>query len=81
MAAGFSVFPVPCPIVPLGQSRLRIIFHADHSAEQIEGLIDAMFTWTKEDFAIDEGETKEKESSDVKQVNAWMREEGLKLML
>jgi 8-amino-7-oxononanoate synthase len=80
MAAGFSVFPVPCPIVPLGQSRLRIIFHADHTAEQIEGLIDAMFTWTKEIFAINEGDT-EKESSVVKQVNAWMREEGLKLML
>jgi 8-amino-7-oxononanoate synthase len=44
MAAGFSVFPVPCPIVPLGQSRLRIIFHADHTAEQIEGLVNTMFT-------------------------------------
>jgi 8-amino-7-oxononanoate synthase len=53
-------------IVPPGQSRLRISSHADYTADQIKGLVDAMFTWAKEIFAIDEGETEEKESSVIK---------------
>ena len=78
MAASFSVFPVPCPIVPLGQSRLRIIFHADNINEQIVGLVNAMFTWAEEIIAMEEGKTEDKESSVIKQVNEWMRKEGLK---
>ncbi|KAK7181911.1 aminotransferase class I and II [Paraphaeosphaeria sporulosa] len=31
MAASYSVFPVPCPIVPIGQNRLRIIFHSNNT--------------------------------------------------
>jgi 8-amino-7-oxononanoate synthase len=78
MAASFSVFPVPCPIVPLGQDRLRIILHAENTEEQIVGLVNALFTWAEEIIAIEEGETEETESSVVKRVNEWIRKEGLK---
>jgi 8-amino-7-oxononanoate synthase len=78
MAASFSVFPVPCPIVPLGQDRLRIILHAENTEVQITGLVNALFAWAEEIIAIEEGETEEKESSVVKRVNEWIRKEGLK---
>lgn len=77
MAASYSVFPVPCPIVPLGQDRLRIIFHSDNTEKQIVGLVNAMFVWAEEMFAIEEGRTAEVESSVVKEVNLWMKREGL----
>lgn len=77
MAAGFCVFPVPYPIVPWGQSRLRIIFHANNTADQIVELVNAMFMWAEEIMAIDKGENEGKESSVIKEVNAWMRDKGL----
>jgi 8-amino-7-oxononanoate synthase len=81
MAASYSVFPVPYPIVPLGQDRVRIILHADNTKEQVVGLVNALFTWTQEIIAIEEGTSEEKESSVVKKVNEWMGKEGLAIRI
>jgi hypothetical protein len=77
----FLVFPVPYPIVPLGQDRVRIILHADNTKEQVVGLVHALFTWTQEIIAIEERTSEEKESSVVKKVNKWIEKEGLSIRL
>ncbi|PVH99977.1 5-aminolevulinate synthase [Periconia macrospinosa] len=77
MAASFSVFSVPYPIVPLGQDRVRIIIHAGNTDEQIVGLVNALFTWAEEIIEIEQGTSSAEVSSVASKVNEWMRKEGL----
>lgn len=77
MAASFSVFPVPYPIVPLGQDRVRIIIHAGNTDEQIVGLVNALFVWAGEIVEIEQGTSNAEASSVALKVNEWMRKEGL----
>ena len=51
---GFCTFPVEYPIVPKGQSRVRISFHADNTIGQVEALVAAICEWAQEMMEIEE---------------------------
>ena len=44
----FTAYPVEYPVVPKGQSRVRLAFHANHTREQIDDLISATSSWAQE---------------------------------
>ncbi|KAF1950139.1 5-aminolevulinate synthase [Byssothecium circinans] len=52
--AGFSSFPVEYPVVPKGQGRVRLAFHADNTLEQVEGLVKSVMEWAEEMLRIEE---------------------------
>lgn len=52
-ARKYSAFPVTFPVVPKGSSRLRIVIHADHTDEQIDGLVAAICEWAEEMVEIE----------------------------
>lgn len=71
------MFPVDHPIVPLGQSRLRIILHARNTEDEVTRLVDAIFSWVAEMQDIEYGKTKQKVSKAARDVYAWMERQGL----
>lgn len=77
LARGFCVFPVEHPVVPAGKGRLRVIIHATNTEDQVEGFIDAIFSWVEEMIKIEDGTTKATVSLAADRVYAWMRKEGL----
>lgn len=76
--ASLFVLPVKHPIVPSGESRLRITFHAENTAAQVVNLVEQVFVWVEEVIAIEEGRTEHKVTRAAREVYAWMRGEGLK---
>ncbi|KAI1099762.1 putative aminotransferase [Jackrogersella minutella] len=78
LSASFYVLPVKHPIVPSGESRLRVTFHAENTAAQVESLVKQVFEWVEEIMAIEEGRSEQKVTKAANEVYAWMRQEGLK---
>jgi 8-amino-7-oxononanoate synthase len=74
----FFVLPVKYPVVPLGESRLRITFHAENTIAQVEALVNSVFEWVEEIMAIEEHKAAQKVTKAANEVYAWMRQEGLK---
>ncbi|KAL8753773.1 MAG: hypothetical protein Q9184_005324 [Pyrenodesmia sp. 2 TL-2023] len=54
-ARGYSAFPVTFPVVPKGCARLRVVIHADHTEEQVDGLVAAVCEWAEEMVQIETG--------------------------
>lgn len=52
--AGISAFPIDYPTVPRGQSRIRLMFHAANTEEQVETLASAICNWAAEMIEIEE---------------------------
>lgn len=48
-------FPVEYPTVPKGQGRVRLAFHANNTASQIDELVNAICEWAQEMMKIEEG--------------------------
>lgn len=63
--------------MPLGQSRLKVTFHASNTEEQVQGLTHAIFEWAQEVMAIEDGTTDKGLSRAAETVYNWMRAEGL----
>ncbi|KAI2607022.1 putative aminotransferase [Hypoxylon fragiforme] len=51
--AKFSAFPIDYPIVPKGQSRIRLMFHAANSEAEVEALANCICDWAKEMMEIE----------------------------
>ncbi|KAL8700019.1 MAG: hypothetical protein Q9224_001158 [Gallowayella concinna] len=51
----FSAYPVEYPIIPKGQSRVRLAFHANNTKEQIDDLVSAICSWAQEMAEIELG--------------------------
>ncbi|KAG6014052.1 putative secondary metabolism biosynthetic enzyme [Claviceps pusilla] len=51
--AGISVFPIEYPTVPRGQGRVRLMFHAANTEEQVELVVKTMGDWAAEMLAIE----------------------------
>ncbi|KAL8939390.1 MAG: hypothetical protein Q9216_003376 [Gyalolechia sp. 2 TL-2023] len=53
----FSAIPVEYPVVPKGQNRIRLVFHASNTNVQIENLISTIGDWAQEmmDIEKDQG--------------------------
>ena len=54
-ARKYSAFPVTFPAVPRGSARLRLVIHACHTEEQIDGLVAAICEWATEMVQIEKG--------------------------
>lgn len=52
---GFSVYPISFPVVPKGKDRVRIIFHAQNTDEQVKDLAACIGAWAEEMLDIEEG--------------------------
>lgn len=50
--AGYSVYPISFPVVPKGTDRIRIIFHAQNTDAQLEGLAQCICAWAEEMLEI-----------------------------
>lgn len=48
----FWVFPVDPPAVPKGTSRVRVVFHANATEQQVIDLAEAIIEWAKEMLEI-----------------------------
>jgi 8-amino-7-oxononanoate synthase len=51
--AGFSVFPISYPVVPKGTERVRIIFHASNTEEEVKSLVASISVWAQEMLEIE----------------------------
>ena len=51
----FRAFPVEYPVVPKGQSRVRLVFHANNTENEVERLVSAISEWAKEMINIEAG--------------------------
>lgn len=77
LSASFFVLPVKHPVVPSGESRLRVTFHAENTTAQVEDLVEQIFVWVEEIMAIEEKNASEKVTKAAREVYAWMKREGL----
>ncbi|KAM4060798.1 major facilitator superfamily protein [Hirsutella rhossiliensis] len=72
--SSFSVMPVEHPVVPAGQSRLKVTVHGGNTEAQIQGLVKAIYVWVEEMLAAEEtGEV----TTAAAKVYAWMKREKL----
>jgi 8-amino-7-oxononanoate synthase len=58
--SGISAFPIDYPTVPRGQSRIRLMFHAANTEDQVDFLATTICSWAKEMIDIEEGVDQEK---------------------
>lgn len=75
LSASFRTLPVTFPVVPPGHSRLRVIFHAHNTDEQVRGFVDAIYAWVQEMIDIEAGAGTEPVTKAAKEVYDWMRKE------
>ncbi|KAI4262491.1 MAG: hypothetical protein L6R42_002333 [Xanthoria sp. 1 TBL-2021] len=70
----FSTVPVEFPVVPKGQGRIRIVFHANNTESQVESLVSAIGEWAQEMMEIekDQGTRGTRLPRAARQVYAWM---------
>lgn len=63
--------------MPAGKGRLRVIIHASNTEDQVQGFVDAVFSWVEEMIKIEDGETTATVSLAADRVYTWMRSESL----
>lgn len=51
-----NAYPMVFPVVPKGKSRIRLVFHAHNTLEQIDALISNICKWAQEMLEIQNGE-------------------------
>ena len=44
---GYGTRPVPYPVVPRGQERIRIVVHARNTEEELDQLVEHLLHWAK----------------------------------
>ncbi|KAM0263420.1 hypothetical protein ACHAQJ_001276 [Trichoderma viride] len=45
---GVNVFPIDCPVVPRGRSRLRVTIHAGNTEEEVDAFVEAICGFAQE---------------------------------
>lgn len=71
--AGYCIFPIDYPVVPKGQSRIRLMVHGANTEEQIDGIARATCEWAREMVEIETGaESAVKMPKSAQQVYAMM---------
>lgn len=76
-SAGFCVWPIEHPVVPVGQGRIKISMHAGNTDAQVRSLVEAIFKWVEEITSIEEGVLKDQTTQAAGEVYSWMKSEGL----
>ncbi|QRW04106.1 hypothetical protein RhiLY_03105 [Ceratobasidium sp. AG-Ba] len=49
---GFLARPITHPTVPKGEERVRICLHASNTEREVDGLVDALVEWAKEESRL-----------------------------
>lgn len=71
--AGYCIYPIDYPVVPKGQSRLRLIVHGANTEAHIDGISKAISEWACEMVEIETGtESGSKVPKSAQQVYALM---------
>ena len=52
---GINAYPMAFPVVPKGQSRIRLVFHAHNTPDQVDKLVTVICDWAKEMLEIERG--------------------------
>lgn len=78
LSASVSVLPVKHPIVPIGESRIRVTVHAGNTTAQVERLVEQVFVWVEEILAIEDGRAEHPVTRAAREVYSWMDREGFK---
>lgn len=73
--ARYYVLAVSFPIVPKGHDRVRVVFHAGNTDEEVEGLAKCVCEWAQEMVDIEDGKTVEKVPKAARLVYEWEKEE------
>jgi 8-amino-7-oxononanoate synthase len=54
LAAGINAYHFAYPVVPKGKSRLRMVFHAHNTEEEVDRTVKAIHEWAEEMLTIEE---------------------------
>ncbi|KAF1843631.1 class II aminotransferase/8-amino-7-oxononanoate synthase [Cucurbitaria berberidis CBS 394.84] len=68
--AGINCFPIDYPVVPKGFSRIRVVFHAGNTEEQVEKLANSVCEWAQEMLDLEASGQGVKVPSAARQVHA-----------
>ena len=71
------MFAVEHPVVPVGQSRLRVILHAFNTEDEVRGMVAAIFGWVEEMISMEQDAASDGVPKAAGDVYAWMRRESL----
>ncbi|GAB7347257.1 hypothetical protein MBLNU459_g3350t2 [Dothideomycetes sp. NU459] len=74
--AGFTASPIYYPVVPKGTERIRLMFHAGNTDEEVEALAACICSWAEEMLEIEEGGG-DKVPAAARHVHALMAKAGL----
>lgn len=70
MLNNINAYCISFPIVPKGQSRVRLVFHAHNGLDQVEKLANVICEWAQEMLDIEAGKTENTIPSAARQVYA-----------
>ncbi|KUI72228.1 Putative 8-amino-7-oxononanoate synthase [Cytospora mali] len=73
---GYNCFPIEYPVVPRGESRLRVAFHAHNNEAEVEGLATAACEWAREMMDIEDSGDRGRLPQAARQVIAALRATG-----
>ncbi|KAI1128525.1 8-amino-7-oxononanoate synthase [Nemania abortiva] len=65
-----NAYPMAFPVVPKGESRVRLVFHAHNTKEQIDKLVATICGWAREMLDIRRGKTESSLPSATRQLYA-----------
>lgn len=68
--ANMNAYPISYPTVPKGASRIRLVFHAHNSREEIDSLVAAIGEWASEMIEISQSGNKSSLPSAARKVNS-----------
>jgi 8-amino-7-oxononanoate synthase len=74
---GFSAYPIDFPVVPKGTERVRLMFHAANTADEVEALVASIGVWAEEMLEIEKGGDGVRLPTAARQAFALMAKEGL----
>jgi hypothetical protein len=72
MLAKFAAFPIDPPVVPKGTSRVRLVFKATNTEEEVKLLADTICEWAKEMIEIKQTGKEGGLPTAARQVFTWM---------
>ncbi|KAH8648630.1 5-aminolevulinate synthase [Xylariales sp. PMI_506] len=70
LLANISAFAISSPVVPKGTNRVRLMFHAHNTIEQVDILVAAICEWAREMLDIEQGVTEDTIPQATRQVYA-----------
>jgi 8-amino-7-oxononanoate synthase len=68
MLNNINAYAISFPVVPRGESRVRLVFHAHNDLEQAETLANVICEWAEEMLSIKNGKTENSIPSAARQV-------------